>query len=358
MYKRRKSKFTYFSKKHALYQSVIISAFINCILIVGALHGNTLGTGVDWQSYMEFFLWHFCCNVILYYLLFRLNFRIILSSTKLRNTSLIAITGTILFCFLFSPILTRLQWVALGITGKWFPMADFIIFNLTKDLILGITVILVTRYIYANYRREQAIIANQKLIEENIRTRYEALKNQLDPHFLFNSLNTLNGLIGIDDEKAQEYVDNLSSVFRYTLNNKSTQTLDEELRFVESYVALLKIRYGKNLIVKYDIDEQYRDSEIMPVSIQLLVENAVKHNVISNNVPLTIDVFTTPNNGVMVSNRINHKFEEGINNGVGLANLADRYMILFKKSITINNTDGIFSVEIPLMSIVKNENEK
>ena len=352
MYKRGKSRFTYFSKKHALYQSVIISGITNGILIVGALHGNTLGTGVDWQSYLEFFLWHFCCNVILYYLLFSLNFRIILSHTKFINTSLIATIGTISICFLLSPILTRLQWSALGMAGR-VPIESFVYFNLVKDLILGIIVILVTHYIYANYRREQAIIANQKLIEENIRTRYEALKSQLDPHFLFNSLNTLNGLIGIDDEKAQEYVDNLSSVFRYTLNNKNIQTLDEELRFVESYVELLKVRYGKNLIVEYNIDEQYRAFEIMPVSIQLLVENAVKHNVISNNSPLTINIDTTLQNSVIVSNRINSKSEESINTGVGLANLTDRYMILFKKSITINNADGIFSVEIPLVSETK-----
>ena len=348
MYKRGKSKFTYFSKKHALYQSVIISAIINCILIVGALHGDTLGIGANWQNYLEFFLWHFCCNVILYYLLFSLNFRIIQSHTKFINTSLVAIIGTILICFLFSPFLTRLQWFALRV-GERFPMETFIYFNLAKDLILGIIVILVSQYIYANYRREQAIITNQRLVEENIRTRYEALKSQLDPHFLFNSLNTLNELIGIDDEKAQEYVDNLSSVFRYTLNNKNIQTLDEELRFVESFVALLRVRFGKNLIVNYNIEEQYRGSQIMPVSIQLLVENAVKHNVISNNSPLTIDICTTLHNSVMVSNQINPKSEESLNNGVGLANLADRYMILFKKSIAIDNADGIFSVEIPLI---------
>ena len=348
MYKRGKSKFTYFSKRHALYQSFIISAIINCILIVGALHTDTPGIGVNWQNYLEFFLWHFCCNVILYYLLFSLNFRIIQRQAKFVNTSLIAIVGTISICLLFSPFLTRLQWFALGLEGR-FPMMDFIYFNLAKDMILAIIVILVSQYIYANYRREQAIITNQRLVEENIRTRYEALKNQLDPHFLFNSLNTLNELIGIDNEKAQEYVDNLSSIFRYTLNNKNIQRLDEELRFVESFVALLKVRYGKNLIVEYNIEEQYRDFEIMPVSIQLLVENAVKHNVISNNSPLIIDISTTSHNSVVVSNRINPKSEEGINHGVGLANLTDRYMILFKKSIAISNTDGIFSVEIPLV---------
>ena len=151
MQKKGKLKFTYFSKKHALYQSVIISGITNCILIVGALHGTT---GANWQGYLQFFLWHFCSNVILYYLLFRLNFRIILSHIKFVNTSLIAIVGTISLSLLFSPVLTQLQWLALNVNER-IPVRGFIYFNLAKDLMLGVIVILVTRYIYANHKRDR-----------------------------------------------------------------------------------------------------------------------------------------------------------------------------------------------------------
>ena len=349
MHKRAKSNFIYFSKKHALDQSITISFIVSCILVIGTLHGQADIMGASWLSFLKFFLWHFLRDVLLYYMLFRLNFKIIRSDTKYTTMPWVAIVGTIFICLLFSPMLSQTQWYIMGVPEKY-QVRSFVFFNLAKDFIMGLIVILVTRYIHANYKREQIIIANQKLIEENIRTRFEALKNQLDPHFLFNSLNTLNGLIGIDDEKAQEYVDNLSSVFRYTLNNKDIQTLNGELEFVGSYIALLKIRYGKNLIVEYDIEERYRDFEIMPISIQLLVENAVKHNVISNKSPLTIKICTTPQESISVSNRINPKLEESINSGVGLANLADRYEILFKKSISINNENGIFNVEIPLIA--------
>ena len=360
MQKRAKFNYADFGNKQALIQSVTISLIVNGILLVGAMHGRARGTEILWYGYITFFLWHFCCNVLLYFLLFRFNFRLIRLSSRFDIKSdrvlKVAAVGTMVICTVFSPVLTKLQWYAIG-GRENFTVNDFILYNLAKDFILGAIVILVTRYMHSNYKREQIIIANQKLIEENIRTRFEALKNQLDPHFLFNSLNTLNGLIGVDDEKAQEYVDNLSSVFRYTLNNKNIQTLEEELGFVESYVALLKIRYGDNLNVEYDIEEMYRNYEIMPVSIQLLVENAVKHNVISNKLPLEIIVRTTLNGSILVSNKKNPKSERGVNNGVGLANLADRYMILFKKEIHVENTDDVFCVEIPLMAAKINEDK-
>ncbi|MDL2319560.1 histidine kinase [Alistipes sp. OttesenSCG-928-B03] len=347
--KKCKPQFDYFGKKHALSQAITLSLVVNCVLIMGAVYGRSRGVEINWGDNVRFFLWHFGCNVLLYFFLFRYNFSILQSRRKSSRMPAKAVVGTLLICMFVSPILNQLQWFALG-GRQGFARETFMFVNQVKDMFLGVIVILVTRNIYTNYKREQAIIANQKLVEENIRTRFEALKSQLDPHFLFNSLNTLNGLIGVDDEKAQEYVDNLSSVFRYTLNNKTIQTLAEELEFVDSYVHLLKIRYGDNLRVEYAIDESLLRHEIMPISIQLLIENAVKHNVISNKSPLTIHVATTPDGAIAVSNRINPKAEQSPGNGVGLANLTDRYAILFHKSIRIDDVEGEFRVEVPLIA--------
>jgi len=230
---------------------------------------------------------------------------------------------------------------------------EFVAYNLAKDILLGVMAVFEIGIRYSNYHRERTLILNQKLVEENMRTRYDALKNQLDPHFLFNSLNTLNGLIGIDDDKARDYVDNLSSIFRYTLHSKAICKLSEEIEFANSYISLLKIRYGENLIVRYDIEEKYRDWYLMPVSIQLLVENAIKHNIISNRKPLFILIQTTENESIIVENIINPRLEEGLSGGVGLSNLADRYSILFHKSITITKNEGLFTVEIPLIKEMK-----
>ncbi|MDR0363840.1 MAG: histidine kinase [Bacteroidales bacterium] len=341
-----------FGKKRAFQLSLIVSFIFNAVLILGVLYGqmreHKLTFDIGWLSYLKYFLWNFICNIIFFYLLFLFNFKLIRSHIKANKIPLSATIGTLMICFFFSPLLSQIQWSAIG-GEKGMVTEGFAISNFIKDMILGAIVILITHNLYSNYKREQTIITNQKLTEDNIRIRFEALKNQLDPHFLFNSLNTLNGLIGIEDEKAHEYVDNLSSVFRYTLENKHIRTLNEEIEFVESYVALLKIRYGDNFVVKYDLAEQYRNYLVMPVSIQLLVENAVKHNVISNKSRLFIHIETTDNESIIVSNHINRKTEKSLNCDVGLANLTDRYAILFKKNITISNLEGVFAVEIPLI---------
>ena len=173
------------------------------------------------------------------------------------------------------------------------------------------------------------------------------LKKQVDPHFLFNTLNTLDGLIGIDVNKAHEYVQNLSQVFRYTIGNKEIMHLDEELDFTESYARLMKIRYGDNLQIKYNIDDKYRNYYIIPVSLQLLVENAIKHNVVSSKHPLLITIETTSNESIRVTNTIQPKSDVEHGEGIGLANLIERYELLFHKEVIITKTN-IFCVEIPL----------
>jgi len=225
---------------------------------------------------------------------------------------------------------------------------EFAVLNMIKDLILSIIVITTSYILYLYTKREQTIITNHNLIQENIRIKYESLKNQLDPHFLFNSLNTLSGLVGINDEKAQDYIDNLSYVFRYTLHSKNVCKLERELEYVDAYFALMKIRYGDNLRLICNIQPEYYDYLVIPVSIQLLVENAIKHNIISNSDPLQITVETFEGGFVTVKNPIKPKINKSIG-GVGLVNLTERYSILFSKTIEIKEQNGEFSVTIPLI---------
>ena len=291
----------------------------------------------------------FVSNIALLYLLYNINHRIIKKEKGKRKTLLLILLGTVLTCCFISPILSQLQWLIISNLSDDTRFESFVAFNLIKDVILGVLALFEIGIRYNNYCREQTLILNQKLIEENIRTRYEALKNQLDPHFLFNSLNTLNGLIGLDDEKAHDYVENLSSIFRYTLHSKTICKLSEEVEFANSYINLLKIRYGENLTVRYEIDEKYQNWYMIPVSIQLLVENVIKHNTISNKKPLLILIKTTEKDSIIVENIINLKLKDGLSGGVGLSNLSDRYSILFEKSINITNNGSVFSVEIPLI---------
>ncbi len=302
---------------------------------------------IEWTDYLRFFIYNFFCNLFLYFLILSFTYKLLKTPKKIKRKGIWIFIGIWLINSILSPLLSQIQWYAMG-GSPGLGQNGFIMFNMIKDIIAIIILLMITNNRYLNYKREQVLIANQKLKEENIIARFDALKNQLDPHFLFNSLNTLNGLIGEDDNKAHDYVENLSSVFRYTLHSKNLSTLHQEIEFVEAYVTLLKIRYGDNLMVSYNIDNMYRDYYIMPVSIQMLVENAVKHNVVSNKNPLCIVIETTENDTIKVSNLINQK-NENIMGGVGLANLANRYSILFNKEITISSQDMLFSVEIPLI---------
>lgn len=340
-----------FTRGKAFKAALVISMTVNVIMIMGIMYDDftNLISAVKGNvvSYILFFLLQFACNLLLFFLLFLYCFGLARRKQKSRYTAFKAIAGVILICLILSPLLTQCQLQVFD-WGDGKGMAAFTLFNLIKDLIVGVTIILLTETIYQGYKEEQANLINQQLTVENIKVKYEALKNQLDPHFLFNSLNTLNGLIGMDEDKAHEYVDNLSSVFRYTLHSKNIVRLEEEMEFTDAYISLLRIRFGENFKVEYNIDDKYRSYLIMPVSIQLLIENAVKHNVIHNKSPLVVKIETNTRENIVVSNHINSKPEKGIG-GVGLVNLTERYRILFGKDIEIRNTNGIFSVEIPLI---------
>lgn len=203
--------------------------------------------------------------------------------------------------------------------------------------------------IYLVFRQQQIIYENQQLKSENILSQYEVLKNQLNPHMLFNSLNTLQSLTRENPEKAQEYIRKLSRVLRYTLqsNEQDFVTLEDEMQFVSAYAFLLKMRYEDNLNFDLHIDKTQAAFYLPPMSIQILVENAVKHNEISNRKPLTIKIFTDAEQHVTVSNTLQPKLTTSTGTGIGLANLAKRYRLLLHKEIQITENND-FTVRIPL----------
>ena len=199
------------------------------------------------------------------------------------------------------------------------------------------------------YQERRIAVENEKLRAENLTSRYEALKTQMDPHFLFNSLNTLKSLIDVDIEKAEDFVQQLSVVLRYTLKNEEVVTLADELDCVRSYCQMMKMRYGDNLIFDHHIDhEKYDNYYVLPLSIQGLIENAIKHNVISSKQRLTVKIHTYDDNHLIISNEIHQKFGKEEGTGIGLANLAERYRIKWNENVEIFDDGTIFSVTLPL----------
>jgi sensor histidine kinase YesM len=188
------------------------------------------------------------------------------------------------------------------------------------------------------------------LQEETNIAQFEILKSQVNPHFLFNSLNVLSSLIYIDQKKAAKFVRQLSKVYRYVLEIKDKDIIrvKEELPFIESYIYLLKTRFDQNLSINMSISEQSEKKMIAPMVIQLLLENAIKHNVVSKSKPLTINI-TDNGSFLEISNNLQLKSSREKSSNTGLNNIRKRYDYLSTQKIEIVETDKIFNVKIPLL---------
>ncbi len=263
---------------------------------------------------------------------------------------LVNIIGTLLIAGVLSAICTLIQlFIWPYRPGPIRSLMGYISIGMLGDLSL-VAIAFVFSYLRRSLYQERRIaVENEKLRAENMASRYEALKTQMDPHFLFNSLNTLKSLIDIDTEKAEDFAQQLSGVLRYTLKNEEVVTLADELECVRSYCRMMKMRYGDNLIFDHHIDhEKYDNYYVLPLSIQGLIENAIKHNVISSKQPLTIRIMTDENNRLIISNEIHPKIGKEEGTGIGLANLAERYRIKWNENVEIFDDGKIFSVTLPL----------
>lgn len=291
-------------------------------------------------------IWSFLTNFIYSFLLYALNFTILRSRLRPKAKTLAVVAASLGATVILSALIMLLR---IGIND--FPVHSIKLFTdaLMRDLFMTLVVVFTSEIIYLSYKKQQTELRNQELIAENAGTRYETLKNQVNPHFLFNTLNTLNSMIKIDPDKAQEYVRKLSSVFRYTLQNREVITLEEEMKFTEDYCDLMQIRYGDSLNFTVDTAPEYENYIIVPLSIQCLVENAIKHNVISKQQPLEISITTGKDAMLTVSNPIQPKIEPEPGEGIGLANLAERYRLKFNREIEVKNSGGCFSVSVPVI---------
>jgi LytS/YehU family sensor histidine kinase len=212
--------------------------------------------------------------------------------------------------------------------------------------------VLICIYLIKDFYEKQAVlIENEKLISENLQSQYQSLKNQVSPHFLFNSLTALNELIDEDPRNARQYVSHLSLVLRYTLQSNQNQTVSlfDEVESVKSYIFLIKMRFGSNLHIDFQIDKALNNYMLPPLVIQTLIENAVKHNEISKRNPLNILLMTTDKRSLIVTNTLQKKISIDSGTGIGLDNLSKQYKLLYGEEIRITRSESEFCVEVPLL---------
>jgi len=197
----------------------------------------------------------------------------------------------------------------------------------------------------------QTAINAEKIQREQISSKYEALKNQVNPHFLFNSLNALSSLVYDHPEKAVKFINRLSDVYRYVLESKDKEvvSVSEELTFIKSYLFLLETRFEQNLTAEINIDSI--SGHIPPMALQMLLENAVKHNEISDAHPLKISI-SEGNGYINVKNNLQPKVQEDEQPGIGLENIKSRYSVLSDLPVLIDHAEKEFSVGLPILQIL------
>ena len=336
--------------KTAFVLALGISLLINILFIVVFFYGKDAmvppgGERIRSSFKINITILHILANFFIAFILYLVNFFFLNKNYLPKRNWLLIIPSVIIVTVIISLFISSFQmWME-----SWPPHPRMFWGSLFRDLFIATIVTLSSQLLYLSRKQQQTVLENETLMLENMRSRFYALKSQVNPHFLFNSLNTLNSLIALDKDKAQEYVQQLSNVFRYTLQNKEIITLEEELKFTSSYCHLMQIRYGNNLQFIYEIDEKFFSYLIIPLSIQTLVENAIKHNVVSNKQPLTITLSTLENDCLSVSNPIQPKKDSEHGEGIGLISLSERYQFMWKKDIIINHSAHIFEVIIPLI---------
>lgn len=223
--------------------------------------------------------------------------------------------------------------------------------NYRNTLILSLFITGIFYLVYYYKTKKDVQVTRQQVIAGTATAQFDALKNQLDPHFLFNSLNVLSSLIEENPDAAQNFTTALSKIYRYVLEqkNKELVSLDEELQFARTYIKLLKMRFEHS--IHFEVPERASDPEykVVPLSLQLLLENAVKHNRVDPESPLVIHI--TEKDGVLeVRNNLQPKQVLKKGSGVGLKNIANRYALLTKKQMKTLKTAEEFVVHIPLLS--------
>jgi len=226
--------------------------------------------------------------------------------------------------------------------------------NLLIAIVMNTLIVLVIEGAFFFKQWKYSLIEAEQFKNESIKSKFESLKTQLNPHFLFNSLNTLSNLIFDDNSEAKIFVDDFSDVYRYVLTSseKEVVSISEEVKFLSAYINLLKKRHGNSLNISISIPKQYYEYRIPPLTLQMLIENAVKHNIVSRKKPLNVSVDFIKNgdlNMVEVKNNLQKKKEVVNSTEIGLNNIISRYNYLSNTKVIINDSFDSFSVKLPLL---------
>lgn len=198
-------------------------------------------------------------------------------------------------------------------------------------------------------------VVEQKLIAKSANAQFESLKNQLDPHFLFNSLNVLSSLIDENPRQAQKFTASMSKIYRYVLEQKDKElvTVEDELEFAKTYCELLKTRFEDSVDFVFDVKKEDYRRFVVPLSLQLLLENCIKHNFATSSKPLIIKIYSE-NDNLCIENNLQVREQIKESSGIGLANIVQRYSLLTTRNVFVEKSEDYFKVKLPVLSVKPN----
>lgn len=260
-----------------------------------------------------------------------------------------SILCTALLIFIFDYIFSLLPYDAIQ-----FPESSGLkkYFNIAfRGILISSFYYFIVYHLYIQKQKQQHSLEIEHLRQARLEANLSSLKEQLSPHFLFNTLNTLSSIS--QEEYVKEYVDELASVYRYLLKHNKMDTVSwrEELEFIESYLYIIKTRMEDAIDVQVRISEEKMDNLIPPLTLQILIENAIKHNVASTSKPLKIIISDHEENLLIISNNFQPKKFTQTSTGIGLKNIQLRYQLLFKASILLEKSDADFTVKLPVVTL-------
>ncbi len=335
-------------------KTIVLTFFIGCAVYV---IGNVLSNGFDYDTLNDFFvdfgfyqLYAFLLGYSNYYFfayLEKFNWkkeeglkRIVIG---VLGSAVISLIGLFILNGFTYIIYKRISWIDFLQAQRWG--------NYSFGLWITLTIVITFHFVYFYNRYQQNKIKEQKVIANTANAQFESLKNQIDPHFLFNSLNVLTSLIEENPDNAQRFTVSLSKIYRYVLEQKDKELVpvEEELEFAKTYMNLLKMRFENSINFEIPDYANHPDAKVVPLSLQLLLENTIKHNTVSESKPLHIKIIIE-DNYLVVQNNLQKKEVLQTRKGVGLQNIVNRYGILTKRNVLIDESEAVFKVKIPILT--------
>jgi sensor histidine kinase YesM len=227
------------------------------------------------------------------------------------------------------------------------------VFKIDMLRAVGLTVVFagLNQFFWISSDKKKLELSILALKKEVINSKYSSLKSQISPHFLFNSLNTLTSLIYEDRDLASDFVSGLASCYRYILDNKEQDlvTLDKEMQFLDSFIFMMKVRHNEAITIHTAIHKMHLSKLIPTLSIQMLVENALKHNYYSKEKPIKIEIYID-HNRILITNNLKKRLDSQESTQLGLKNIKNRYAFYTKEEVIIENSNHTFKVSMPLLS--------